>query len=644
MSEDGVSDMEEKETRTAGGKRVAPKGKGRKAAAIAAAVILVLLAGGYLGLCAWAGRGNTLLPNTAVGGVELGGMTADQAAAVLTRDLTPRLESMRLDFLCGGKLYTVYGNEFTFSAEDTASALFAAQNGPFLTRGGRFLLSLARGGGHPASLTLSALPAGVDQAVTECADADTQTTWEVQGESLVMTKGRTGRTMDVPSLTAALTQRANQLLDDPSLSFAPLEAQVEESAPIEPDLDLLHTQLCAQVADAYLDKETGEIVPSVTGMDFDVDRARAAWSAAGEGETFRVPLDVTQPAISTQLLTESLFRDVLGEAVTYAHGTADRKLNIRVAGEFMNDTILLPGEEFSFNQVCSPYSVDNGYGKATAYVNGLSKDTVAGGICQASSTLYWAALKANLETVERWAHRYEPSYIVGGLDATVYGDYGEEGSLDYRFVNNTDYPIKIESYMDEKHYIHVILHGTDTTGIHGEPYSAGRVVTLEAQTKYEPNETVPQGTTRKDPERTAYNAVTIETYQKLVDADGKVVETKYLYKTNYKARDAVILYNPADAELWGIDPATGLQTSAPSASPAESGVPESPAASPETSGDPTPPPAETPYLPPEASGQPILPPEIVFTPPPVPTPSDEPQPQNTEELPGVFTPPAQPEG
>ncbi len=136
-------------------------------------------------------------------------------------------------------------------------------------------------------------------------------------------------------------------------------------------------------------------------------------------------------------------------------------------------------------------------------------------------------------------------------------------SLDYRFKNTTEYPVKVEAYVDSKNYVHVNLYGTNTSGIDEEPYHTNRTVTQYAQTVYEPSAEIPQGTTRKDPERTAYNAVTMETYQKLVDANGKTVDTIFLHKDSYKLRNAVILYNPADAALWGIDPSTGLKTLTP---------------------------------------------------------------------------------
>lgn len=604
----------------AGGKRLAvdPNSGKKRTVLIIVGAVAALLISGYTGLCAYAGAGGgRMAPNTRVGGVEVGGLSTQEAAATLDAALQSRLAVLEVPFACGEGRYAVPGTEFSYDAAGTVQNVSPAA-APLPLRGFRFLAGMLDRDGAAVELTLDHVPAEVDRAAREQGDSDAQTTWDIRDTAVVFTKGRTGRTVDVADLLPKLTGEASRLLNDSDSADGPVEAIITIAPPAEPDLEAIRREIYAEVSEAYLDRETLEIVPSVTGKDLDVSAARAALDRAEDGQTFRVEMLVTEPRTSTQQLTDSLFRDVLGEATTRVTGTADRKMNVGVAAAFVNGTILFPGDEFSFNKTCSPYTVDNGYGKATAYVNGLSKDTVAGGICQASSTLYWASLIANLETVERYAHRYEPSYIKGGLDATVYGDYGEEGSLDFRFKNDTDHPVKIEAGVDNKNYIHVTIRGTDATGIHGQPYSTNRVVTQPFQTIYQADASVAQGTTKKDDERTGYNGVSIETYQKLVDAEGKTVSEELLYKTKYYVRNEVILFNPADLELWGIDPFTGIRTEPTPGpeGPAEGGQPavgpgpeESPA--PAESEDP-----QAPVPPPEVGGDPVLPPVETQAPPP----------------------------
>ena len=140
-------------------------------------------------------------------------------------------------------------------------------------------------------------------------------------------------------------------------------------------------------------------------------------------------------------------------------GTSTRKNNVKLSGAAVNGTVLNDGDIFDYNQVVGRRTTENGYGPAPSYINGETVDSIGGGICQTSSTLYLASLLANLEIVERYAHRYTPSYITMGMDATV-----SWGGPEFRFRNNTGYPIRIDvSY--ENSEITVSIYGTKTDDI-----------------------------------------------------------------------------------------------------------------------------------------------------------------------------------
>lgn len=636
-----------------GGKRLAPdqnKSKKIALAVLAASAAVVLCA--YIALCAYASR-DIFWTGTTVMGVDISGLTTPQAAEKLSAGLPGTWAGRTVVLSDSGS-----GKRFSLEADglmepedlvrdlDQAACGGHGRSAAFLGRGGWYLarrFSKATVNVIP-SLTYTAqgrqrVDQLLDQIAGELEVTGRGTVWHYSADAIIFVKGRTGVAVDREGLQGGITLALT--------GTGPEEVAIPlvETPPAEPDLDSIYDEVFTTAAAAYLDPESREVVPSVIGRELDIERAKAILDAGEEGEICQVELVLTTPSPTTEELNAILFRDVLGEATTRVTGTADRRMNVGVAANFLNGHIIFPGEEFSFNQVCSPYSVTNGYGKATAYVNGLSKDTVAGGICQASSTLYWATLKANLETVERSAHRYEPTYIRGGLDATVYGDYGDDGGLDFRFKNSTEQPIQLEAYMDEKNYLHVLIHGTDATGVHGEPYSTNRVITQAYQTIYEANESVPQGTTRKDPERTGYNGVSIETYQKLVDNQGKVVEEKLLYKTKYYVRNEVIFFNPVDIWLWNIDPVTGVKldsaadpapgtSQSPEESPAGTGTPDT-GETPEGTGAPSDAPVQEPggeesqrpiiYQPPAAeSYEPILPPPVLPTSQPAPQPTMDP--------------------
>ena len=569
----------------AAGKRTAPAQKKRGGKLVLILIcIAVAVAAGYLGLCAWAG-GGVFWPNTTIAGIDVSRQTSAEAARTLEEQLAGQLARHTVDFTCEGKVYTVPGDAFTVAAEEAAASAADTQSSNFLLRGGRFLASLMGGRQYGVSAGLSGTPAAVEQAVRECADQESQTTWTFEGDELVFHKGVTGRTIDTKALTAALEERMGHLLSNGQPdTYGPVEAQVSTAPPVDPDFDAIRDEICVEAADAYLDKETKQIVPSVTGVDFDTETVRELVRSAAEGSDIAILVTLTQPRISTEDLQANLFKDVLGTGATSCAGPSARWYNIDLAASRVNGTILLPGEVFSYNALAGPYTKSSGYKDAGTYQNGQSIDATAGGICQLSSTLYWVSLKANLETVERSKHAFNSGYMpVIGTDATVWSD-----QIDFKFKNNTDYPIKVETYQDKNHKLHVTIYGTDTTGIHGEPYSV-ILSTVPYQNRYKPDPNHPAGAEpKRDPNYARYNGVTVEVYQKLVDKNGKLVDTIFLHRNSYKASDAVYYYNPDDAARWGIDPATGLKTltpvePSPTPTPTPSATPtEEPPAQPST--------------------------------------------------------------
>ena len=128
--------------------------------------------------------------------------------------------------------------------------------------------------------------------------------------------------------------------------------------------------------------------------------------------------------------------------VTY-HGSGGGRLsNLEVAADKINNEIIMPGEEFSYCDTVGPVDYENGYKNAPVIVNGKLQDGVGGGICQVSTTMYNAQLRAGILPVERRNHSKKVGYAKMGLDATVYS-----GLIDYKFENTLDYPILVNSYI-----------------------------------------------------------------------------------------------------------------------------------------------------------------------------------------------------
>jgi len=121
-----------------------------------------------------------------------------------------------------------------------------------------------------------------------------------------------------------------------------------------------------------------------------------------------------------------------------------RDTNIRLASESINQSIVQAGEEFSFNKAVGPTTEKNGFELAMIYVNGEKDEGYGGGVCQVSSTLFNAAESAGMTIVERHDHSLPVTYVEAGKEAAT--SYGVK---DFRFINELDYPVMIESHVSD---------------------------------------------------------------------------------------------------------------------------------------------------------------------------------------------------
>ncbi|MCD8152306.1 MAG: VanW family protein [Clostridiales bacterium] len=204
-----------------------------------------------------------------------------------------------------------------------------------------------------------------------------------------------------------------------------------------------------EAVDYGLTRENGEfvIIEGQNGLEVDVDasvQAIAEYFSDGWQEDASIDLvvDVTEPDGTEEELAK--VQDVLGTYSTdYSTSASGRKTNLATGAAKINGTVIYPGETFSVYEACSPFNADNGYALAGAYENGTTVESYGGGICQVSTTLYNAVIRAELEIVERYGHSMIVSYVDPSADAAIAGTY-----KDLKFTNNTDAPIYIEGATD----------------------------------------------------------------------------------------------------------------------------------------------------------------------------------------------------
>lgn len=315
--------------------------------------------------------------------------------------------------------------------------------------------------------------------------------------------------------------------------------------------DDIYDQITSKPIDASYAVENNKLVltPHSVGRDIDKGKLEEILKDLGQTEEKEhvLPVSIVMPSITSDTAASMIFKDELASTVTsFGTGTVNgqnRKFNMQLAVKTINQLILLPGEEFSFNKVVGPRDVEHGYKTAHVYIRGRIEDGIGGGICQVSTTMYSAVLAADLEVTERKNHSFTVGYVPLGQDATAF-----YGGTDFRFVNSTKWPIKLLSNVNGNK-IHFSIMGTNE--------NPGKTVIISnkilsktphtVQTTEDP--TLPIGTEKQTQE--GLDGYVVETY-KTIKADGKVISQKKLHTSKYNPCTQMLIVGTKPVE--GVTP------------------------------------------------------------------------------------------
>ncbi|MCL1844551.1 MAG: VanW family protein [Defluviitaleaceae bacterium] len=302
------------------------------------------------------------------------------------------------------------------------------------------------------------------------------------------------------------------------------------------DLGSLYHSVRTDPVPAFFDAETFAVTDGIPGVSFDADAAMNQLENAMPGERIVIPLIFTDPEVTAESLHEKLFRDELAYRTTDVAGTAARLNNVVVAASYIDGMVLNPGDVFSFNETVGRSSEARGFRPAGGFRDGQLVDMVGGGICQVASSLYDNVLHAYLEVVRRRAHTLPITYLPLGHDAAIY-----YGVLDFRFRNNTNYPIRIEIEFDEREMT------TRIVGTRTDDYT----IQIESRSTAVPFETV-----YLEYANHPYNEPTVHfagrngfiayTYRLIYDAEGNRVSRTRIARDVYRAQNRIMHIQPAD--------------------------------------------------------------------------------------------------
>ena len=527
-------------------------------------VSAVMLA--YLGLCLFINLSSSIFPGVSVGTLSLDGMSRQEAQEMLGAELQSILPTIAMPIGHEEMEDELSGNILYLSGYVTVEEAYQVGRSSFLF-GGASYLSHLMGKSTEIPLSLDYTQEGkaevntiIDQFQGRLNPDPVLPSWAVEGETLVLTRGQRGaiiqREDNLNLLRDNLSGYIAQNLGSstPPQPIAKTELIATVTSDIELDFNSIQNNESVAVADAYLNQETGEIVPERAGFTFDVDTTRAAFNQLEEGASISIPLTAVSPTVTKDDILNSEFPDILSKEETPIWGSRNRKHNVALSSKSCDNIIIMPDEVWSYNDTTGSRTEAIGYRPANVYVGGDSVDGIGGGICQTSSTIYYALLHTQIEVVERHNHMFSTGYVPDGMDATVYF-----GSLDLRMRNSTGYPLLLEVDIvnrDGQDYQVVTIRGTKTSDVTVNPYNE-RYNYTNKEPIFEPDESIPRGTTSK--EQGAYTGRSATVYLNYYDKDGELTDTKKLHDDTYRARGATYLYNPLDAESLGLVPPTVVE-------------------------------------------------------------------------------------
>ena len=428
---------------------------------------------------------NVMLPGTHIYGVDVSGMSRDEARAAVEEKLAREPLIVNLFLSDGNNLYPASGD------------------------GLESLLSAAATSAPEEEEDDDAVDPAMKAAEAAAEDSDD----EPAAPADAVDNGPVGIQLQV-DVDKAVTV-AFSLMRDQTVPYDTFMLQVQqiaagvETAPA-PDYNIDSVNRFIEYLSGYLDTpavnssitmEDNQIVYTQEAMGRGIDRDSLVTTILGtdplSGETISIPIHDLEPSITREML-QSKF--VLRGAYTtsFSDSTKNRKYNIRFGAEKINGIILKPGDVFSANDTLGKRTRKNGWKNAGAYEGGEVVQQPGGGVCQLSSTLYNAALYADMEIVERRNHSMPVHYVDRGRDATI-NSIGN--IIDFKFRNNTSSDVIIMAYTTGN-TLHMEIYGVP---MEGEEYDR-----IEIRTKQTSSTSIKTEYTYLPDKPTSYKKTTVK--------------------------------------------------------------------------------------------------------------------------------------
>ena len=494
-------------------------------------LVLIIFAGLSIKVSAY----DKIFPNVTAGGVDIGALTKAEAEKKLKNTVEDIFDSeftLRLEEK--SEVFKLIDIGASADIEKTVqNAYDYGKKGNILRRIGKYINSknISYNTEIVSKIDDEKIEERISKLAEGCEVPVKETEYSVSGDILTITNGHEGIHVD--------REKAKRIIKNAIFNSKDkkIELKLEDAKPKKVDLDELYKKITEGKKNAAYARENGEIVVVEGFPKIELNKNDLKAALESGKESYDIKVKATPPEITGEHLRDMLFRDKMGSWTSYFSGAnVPRSSNVRLSASRINGVTLMPGETFSYDKTIGSRTAANGYKTATVYVGNTLDEGIGGGICQTSSTLYSAVLYANLEIVSRTSHSLPVSYMPAGQDATI-----AEGYIDFKFKNNTDYPVKI---------VCTTSYGSVTCSIMGVK-PAGQSVsvvntktsTIEPKTTRTLKEEIPVG--YKKVAQKGDLGYTVSS-QRIVSVNGVEKKRENLTKSVYKALDNIIEVNPLD--------------------------------------------------------------------------------------------------
>ena len=381
-------------------------------------------------------------------GVDLGGMTKDQAKEALHKATDDTYRNLNMTVRILDKQLTLAPKDTGISL-DVNAVVEAAYNfgrtGTY-TQGSSYTVNLIPHLSLDTAYIQSALNTFVKQNKFDTTLR--QTNISVLGDRPNLSNAEINTSVVHQTLTITMGTAEydlnidnvyQQILDAYNINVFEVVASCTEHAPNEVDWEAVFEQYCEEPVNAEFNTETFAVTPEKYGYGITKADLLSAVEAATYGDIITFELRYIEPEITSDFYSNEMFQDVLASFTTIFEGDDSWNTNLKLVCDLLDGKIIKSGDEFSLNELIGEPTTKAGYRPVKMYIGKSYREVIGGGISQVASTLYTCTLMADLEVLERHSHSYVTPYIDAGFDAEVY-----YGLLDFRFRNNTDQPIRID--------------------------------------------------------------------------------------------------------------------------------------------------------------------------------------------------------